>query len=485
MREVLQVRLEQWGFPVRTAPTVQRARELVASFCPHVVISDLVLPDATGLALLEALRGEDASRTVLLITAYGTIDTAVQAIKLGAADFLTKPLDYVALRRRLEHIEAALVAAASTRSGDRPGDGAPDDTRHTDTAPHTPEAATLPAGSAHPALDPSATDPSIADGSAGGVGRSEAWRRLQERVLIAARSTAPVLIVGESGSGKELVARTIHERSQRSARPFVPINTAAVPENLVEGEFFGYERGAFTGANQARAGLFEQAHGGTLFLDEVTEMPLQLQPKLLRVLEDGRVRRLGGRAEMSCDVRLVSATNRDPLHAADAGRFRRDLLYRLDVLRIEVPPLRDRKDDIPLLARHFLEECAARYGRAAPSLSSDALERLLAHDWPGNVRELRNVMERVFASEHGATLTAAALDAHWDGPYGGAAATAPQPFGIVIPHGVTAADAERILILETLKATGNNKAETARKLGLDVKTVRNKLKSFESGGADE
>lgn len=479
MREVLQVRLEQWGFPVRTAPTVQRARELVASFCPHVVISDLVLPDATGLALLEALRGEDASRTVLLITAYGTIDTAVQAIKLGAADFLTKPLDYVALRRRLEHIEAALVAAASTRSGDRPGDGAPDDTRHTDTAPHTPEAATLPAGSAHPALDPSATDPSIADGSAGGVGRSEAWRRLQERVLIAARSTAPVLIVGESGSGKELVARTIHERSQRSARPFVPINTAAVPENLVEGEFFGYERGAFTGANQARAGLFEQAHGGTLFLDEVTEMPLQLQPKLLRVLEDGRVRRLGGRAEMSCDVRLVAATNRDPLGAVAEGRLRQDLFYRLDVLRVEVPPLRARKEDVPLLATHFLEECQRRYGQPAPRIAEDAMQRLVEHSWPGNVRELRNVMERVFVAVRAETLTAEELQKQWLGLTGAEPTAEAVPVGIVIPHGLTAAEAERILILETLKATGNNKAEAARRLGLDVKTIRNKLKAFE------
>lgn len=453
MREVLQVRLEQWGFPVRTASTVQRARDLVASFEPHVVISDLVLPDATGLALLEALRGEDASRTVLLITAYGTIDTAVQAIKLGAADFLTKPLDYVALRKRLEHMDQALTT-------EPPG---PD-------APRPQGESALASERAH---------------QRGTVGRSDAWRRLQAQLDVAARSTAPVLVVGESGSGKELVARTIHERSLRRSRPFVPINAAAVPENLVEGEFFGYERGAFTGANQARPGLFEQAHAGTLFLDEVTEMPLQLQPKLLRVLEDGRVRRLGGRAEMICDVRVVSATNRDPVHAADAGRFRHDLLYRLDVLRVEVPALRERKEDIPLLATHFLEECERRDGRPAPTLAPSAVERLLVHDWPGNVRELRNVMERVFASGRDETLTAEALDLHWNGPNGQSTASEPRPFGIVIPHGVTAAEAERILILETLKATGNNKAETARKLGLDVKTVRNKLKAFEPWGADE
>lgn len=462
MREVLEARLEQWGFPVRTAASARAARDLVVSFDPHVVISDLVLPDATGLALLTALRGENERRTVLLITAYGTIDTAVQAIKAGAADFLTKPLDYVALRKQLESLEERLEreSAELGGAGDR--------------------------GVGPRGAEPAVPESSVASGSAGadspvsgGLGRSAAWRELQARIEVAAASSAPVLIVGESGSGKEVVARSIHERSERRERPFVAVNAAAVPESLVEGEFFGYERGAFTGANQARAGLFEDAHRGTLFLDEVTEMPLSLQPKFLRVLEDGHVRRLGGRAEMSCDVRLVAATNRDPLGAVAEGRLRQDLFYRLDVLRVEVPPLRARKEDVPLLATHFLEECQRRYGQPAPRIAEDAMQRLVEHSWPGNVRELRNVMERVFVAVRAETLTAEELQKQWLGLTGAEPTAEAVPVGIVIPHGLTAAEAERILILETLKATGNNKAEAARRLGLDVKTIRNKLKAFE------
>lgn len=454
MREVLEARLEQWGFPVRTAASVQAARDLVVSFDPHVVISDLVLPDATGLALLTALRGESSERTVLLITAYGTIDTAVQAIKAGAADFLTKPLDYVALRKQLESVEEKLQSVPGTAaSSDAGWDG-----------------------------ERTGAEARAEVTRGAGVGKSAAWRELQERIRVAAASSAPVLIVGESGSGKELVARRIHELSERRPKPFVAVNAAAVPESLVEGEFFGYERGAFTGANQARAGLFEEAHRGTLFLDEVTEMPLQLQPKFLRVLEDGNVRRLGGRVEMSCDVRLIAATNRDPLEAVTQGLLRRDLLYRLDVLRVSVPPLRARKEDVPVLATYFLDECQKRYGQTAPRIAEDAMERLVEHSWPGNVRELRNVMERVFAAVRSGTLTAEELQRQWLGMAEGGEQTAEGvSIGIVIPHGLTAAEAERILILETLKATGNNKAEAARRLGLDVKTIRNKLKAFEPG----
>jgi DNA-binding NtrC family response regulator len=449
VREVLQARLEQWGFPVRTASTVQLASSLLISFDPHVVISDLVLPDATGIALLHAIRAQRKERTVLLITAYGTIDTAVQAIKAGAAEFLTKPLDYVALRRQLEAIDRKIAA-------DAPGDDGDPATQPLDASPNEP--------------------------FFGMVGASSAMHALHDEIRMAAASEASVLIVGESGTGKELVARTIHALSRRRERALVAVNAAAVPEALAEAEYFGVERGAFTGATQSRAGLFEEAHRSTLFLDEVTEIPPSLQPKFLRVLEDGQVRRLGGGADMSCDVRIVSATNRDPLKAVQEGRFREDLYYRLDVLRVDVPPLRARKEDIPALAMHFLREAAASHDVPVPDLSRDALERLTSYEWPGNVRELRNWISRAFARSGGHDIKAEHMHVGEPSSLG---ADEPERPGIVIPHGVTAAEAERILILETLRSTGNNKTEAARRLGFDVKTIRNKLKAFDSGGTSE
>ena len=443
MREVLQARIEGWGFTVRTAETVQQARALVAAFDPHLVISDLVLPDATGLALLEQLRGHGRERTVLLITAYGTIDIAVQAIKGGAADFLTKPLDYVVLRRFVDGIEDRLRAAAQPQ-------------RESTQSSAEPEPASL-----------------------GMVGISHAMLTMQQQIREAASSDAPVLVVGESGSGKELVARSLHQLSPRSEGPFVPVNAAAIPEALAEGELFGAERGAFTGAVSTRVGLFEQANRGTLFLDEVTEMPLALQAKLLRVLEDGKIRRVGASVETRCDVRVIAATNRDPMIAVEQGRMRRDLLYRLDVLRIDVPPLRERSDDLPMLVDHFLRACVERHGKPVAGVEPDAWPALLEHDWPGNIRELRNVVERAYMRARGDSLTARDLDV---GPGDGEReAILPDVGGIVLPHGITAAEAERILILETLRATGNNKAEAARRLGLDVKTIRNKLKAFAHG----
>lgn len=438
MREVLLVRIEQWGFTVSAASCVRQARDLVASLDPHVLISDLVLPDATGMDLLRSLQDEPSERTVFMITAYGTIESAVEAIKLGATEFLTKPLDYVDLRRRLDTVEAKLESALHKRS------------------------------------EPSLLEPSplLAGAPEGMVGRSSAFRTLLETLRVATNSEAPALIVGESGVGKELVARTMHERSTRAAGPFVPVNAAAFPESLVEGEFFGYERGAFTGATTSKPGLFEQAAGGTLFLDEVTEMPIALQSKFLRVLEDGRSRRIGAQRERAFDVRVVAATNRDPEEAVAAGRLRQDVLFRLDVLRVFVPPLRERLEDLGPLVEHFVAECQGRYKTTIEGVSTAALDKLRSHDWPGNIRELRNIVERAFVTVGGGLIEPEHLGV------GTELDTSKETDGIVIPYGVTAAEAERIVILETLKRTGNNKAETARRLGVDVKTVRNKLKSF-------
>jgi DNA-binding NtrC family response regulator len=456
MREVLVARLERWGFQCTAVDTVAAAKAVVERFHPDVVISDLVMPDATGLDLLESLRQSDERRTILLITSYGTIDTAVKAIKGGAAHFLTKPLDYAALRAQLE------------------------------AAPQIDEVATtVSLGAVRETPTEFAAAPAVGDG--GMVGAHPSLVRMQDRIRAAARGDAPVFIVGESGTGKELVARTIVAQSPRRDRPFIVVNAAAIPEQLVESELFGSEKGAFTGADKARAGLFELAHTGTLFLDEITEMPMALQAKLLRTLEDGRIRRVGGRVEIPCNVRIIAATNRAPTLAVEQGRLRHDLHYRLDVVRVDVPPLRERASDIVLLARHFLADCVRRYGVATPvAIDDDAIAVLERHRWPGNIRELKNVVERAFVVAAPGSIGVAHLGLEplslGDRAASSLGADAPA-HGMVIPHGLTLAEAERIVILETLKRVDGNKAEAARRLGLDVKTIRNKLKSFEGGAS--
>lgn len=430
MREVLQARLERWGYPVETAKSAGEANERIASCAPDVVITDLVLPDGTGLDLLRSHARPN--RLFVVITAYGTIGTAVEAMKGGAAEYLTKPLDYGALQGLVERHEGTLSG-----SGAR-------------SEPVPPELELL-------------------------VGDSPAMVEVRRQIATVGPSATAVMIVGESGTGKELVARAIHRLSKRAERPFVAVNAAAIPAALVEGELFGHARGAFTGADQARSGLFEQAHAGTLFLDEITEMPLGLQPKLLRVLEDGRVRRLGSGTERACDVRLITASNRDLAMALKEGLMRPDLYHRLCVFRIEIPPLRERRMDVLPLARHLLAGLAERHECSCPDLTASAAAKLGALEYPGNVRELRNLLERALLVAQGRPIDAEHIHAYAAGSRERAATD-----GITIPAGVTAADAERILIIETLKRTGNNKAEAARRLGLDVKTIRNKVKSFES-----
>jgi transcriptional regulator with PAS, ATPase and Fis domain len=297
-------------------------------------------------------------------------------------------------------------------------------------------------------------------------------REVYDLIRSVSVTDAAVIITGESGTGKELAARTIHDLSARSKGPFIAINASAIPENLIESEIFGHEKGSFTGATGTRMGCFELANRGSLFLDEIAEMPMPLQPKLLRVIEDRRVRRLGGSQEMCVDVRVIAATNQSPHTAVENGSLREDLFYRLNVFAVALPPLRERKGDVALLTQHFIREFNAKHGTRIDGIREEAADLLKAYSWPGNVRELRNVVERAVILAKGDWIERSHLPAYVINPRESAAGR------IVLPVGVTFADAEKELILRTLRSVGNNKAEAARQLGLDVKTIRNKLKSY-------
>lgn len=435
LREVLSRRLEHWGYRCSAAAGVEEAESLLDTFQPDVVVSDVLMPGITGLDLLRRLKSGARRRLpVILMTAGGSIDRAVEAMKEGAEDFLTKPLDDDKLRVLLESVVSDIRQSREAR-----------------------------------ALEASLDR----DGRLGGlVGRSAAMRELYQSIELVASSDASALITGESGTGKEVVARTIHELSSRRSGPFVSVNAAAMPESLIESELFGHERGAFTGAIRSRAGCFEQADGGTLFLDELAEMPIALQPKLLRVLEDGQIRRLGGSRETRYDVRVLAATNSTPAVALQEGRLREDLFFRLNVFELTLPPLRDRIDDLPILCQHFIREFNPKHQTRIEGLREVTLRHLQSYQWPGNVRELRNVMERAAIVAREGWIEPSHLPVYVRGAQG------PEEPVLVVPVGTSAAEAEKQLILTTLEHVGNNKAEAARRLGLDVKTIRNKLRAF-------
>ncbi len=437
MREVLETRLSAWGYDVVLAKAGEEGRRLAEARKPDVVISDVVLPDASGLDLLRALTSGDPDRPVLLITAYGSIDEAVEAMKAGARDFLTKPLDYDKLHATLAALEDEATLRSQARVLRSTLDGRGNRT--------------------------------------GLVGESPPMLELRALLDTVAASDAAVILTGESGTGKELAARAIHDGSRRAGGPFLAINAAAIPEGLMESELFGHEKGAFTGAVAARPGCFELADGGTLFLDEIAEMPPALQPKFLRVLEECRLRRLGSSREVTFDVRVLAATNRDPEEAVEQGVLRRDLFYRLNVFTVPMPPLRHRPGDVALLAQHFIGDFNRKHGTNVEGVAVGAAERFSAYGWPGNVRELRNVIERAVILARRGFIEAVHLPPFLQRTDGPAASTIP------IPTGATAAEAERILILATLKRLGNNKAEAARQLGIDVKTIRNKLHAWGLG----
>ena len=437
MREVLGLRLSQWGYRVSRAANAAQGWEQIAHFQPDIVICDVVMPDQSGLELVNRASGEEIEAAFIMITAHGTVDIAVEAMKNGALDFLTKPLDY-------KKLLAVLQAAAAERES---------------RLQMRDLGARLEAGGGLGEL----------------VGQSHEMLQVYGLIRQYAETDASVLITGESGTGKDLAARTIHQLGSRGSSPFVAVNSAAIPSELIESELFGHEKGAFTGAGEARPGCFEQAHGGTLFMDEIAEMPVHLQPKLLRVLEDGRVRRLGARQEKRCDVRLLTATNRDPRKAVEEGKLREDLYYRVQVLILEMPPLRERGEDVQLLSLYFLDRFRVKHRSQSKGFRDSSLDLLAAYTWPGNVRELRNLIERAVVLAGDGWIEHSHFPPYLSGlePHG--------VHGLQIPAGTTAAEAEKRLILHTLDRVANNKAEAARQLGLDVKTIRNKLKTYETG----
>jgi DNA-binding NtrC family response regulator len=435
MREVLQMRLQEWGFDVCLAEDGMEGKELAKSYDPDIVISDVLMPQVSGMDLLRFLKAGDPDRPIILVTAQATVDLAVEAMKQGALDFITKPIDYSKLKMALEAAQQEISLRRESRR--------------------------------------LATQLERGAGFGDFVGTSKSMREVYELITSIAASDASVIITGESGTGKELAARTIHQLSSRSKGPFIAINSSAIPDNLMESEMFGHEKGAFTGATAIQSGCFELANRGTLFFDEIAEMPAALQPKLLRVLEDRRIRRVGGNQEFLVDVRVLAATNQEPRAAVEKGKLREDLFYRLNVFTVSLPPLRERKTDIPILIHAFIQEFNEKHNLRVESCKPETLELLKSYSWPGNVRELRNIMERAVILAKGPWIEPPHLPPYILG------SPAPEAgSNIVFPVGVTAAEVEKELIMRTLRMTGYNKAEAARQLGLDVKTIRNKLKAY-------
>ncbi len=423
--------VQAWGFQTDEASDGEEGLRKVTSFRPAIIVSDLVMPRMGGYELLRSLKDQLSDITFILLTAQGTIESAVEAIKDGAYDYLSKPVDPQRLKILLQKAVERQDTLREVRLLRR-------QLRE--------------------------------QGSFGRiVGNSPGIRSLYRVIEQAAPTAASVLIWGESGTGKELVAQTIHELSPRASFPFVAINCAAIPETLLESEIFGHEKGAFTGAHDRRTGVFELAHRGTLFLDEIAEMVPATQVKLLRVLQERTFRRLGGRQEQSVDVRVIAATNRDPSEAVRDVKLREDLYYRLNVFTIDLPPLRDRRADIPLLVQTFLNEFNTRNNKAVRAVDQEAMYLLERYPWPGNIRELRNVIERATILAEGDFIEAR----HLPPPVvSRSEQTLPT---VTLSPGTTVDEAERRLILLTLEHTRNNKTRAAEILGISLKTLHNKL----------
>ncbi|OGL14171.1 MAG: Fis family transcriptional regulator [Candidatus Rokubacteria bacterium RIFCSPLOWO2_12_FULL_71_22] len=438
LRESLERTLTREGFHVVLASDGNAALERLRGGGIDLVLTDLKMPGLTGIEVLRAAKAIAPDVDVILLTAFGTVEEAVRAMKAGAYDFLTKPFQRPQVLRLIRQaLERRDLIQQNRELQQR-------------------------------------LDVLLQQGIA--IGSSPAFRRMMMLVDQVADSSATVLIQGESGTGKELVAKTIHARSARTKGPFVAVNCAALPEALLESELFGYEKGAFTGAAGRKEGRFELADGGTLFLDEVADLSPVTQPKILRVLQEGEFERLGGTRTLRVDVRVVAATNQDLAQMVREKRFREDLYYRLNVITINVPPLRERREDIHVLAQHFLRMYAAKNNRKLEGFTDEALRRLEAYAWPGNVRELENVIERGVVLARSAQMDVADLPPEIAG-------ATPLPEGVLsVRIGTPLAEVEQRLLEETLRVTKGNKTLTARLLGIDPRTVSRKLERQDEPG---
>jgi nitrogen regulation protein NR(I) len=452
IRRVLAAMLAREGYEVTTAGNGEQALAVLQKTPVHVVVTDLVMPGMSGLKLLERTAVEFPDIPVIMITAHGTVDSAVQALKAGAFDYITKPFE----QEELKKVIAKAIRAHELERQNVHGSAAP------------------------PPL----------------VGLSPPMRQVYEIVGKVADSPSTVLVTGESGTGKELIARELHRNSSRRDKPLIKVNCAAIPKDLVESELFGYERGAFTGAVGSKPGRFELADGGTLFLDEIGEIPVETQVKLLRALQESEFERVGGIKTLHVDVRLIAATNRDLKALIADGRFREDLYYRLAVVPIALPPLRDRKGDIPLLVEHFIRKYDQRLGKKVERVDDEAMQMLLAYGWPGNIRELENVMERSVLFADGPVILGASLpDAMRDrlpGPAVPIAAVGPLG-AIAAPSGASMkeivrqaqAELEKELIGRALEETGGNVTRAAKRLQISRKSLQVKMKELGLRGDEE
>ncbi|MCC4588274.1 sigma-54 dependent transcriptional regulator [Xanthomonas sp. NCPPB 1067] len=446
IRELLVLTLGRMGLRISTAANLAEARELLASNPYDLCLTDMRLPDGNGIELVTEIAKHYPQTPVAMITAFGSMDLAVEALKAGAFDFVSKPVDISVLRGLVKH-------ALELNNRDRAA--AP--------APPPEQASRL-------------------------LGDSSAMESLRATIAKVARSQAPVYIVGESGVGKELVARTIHEQGARTAGPFIPVNCGAIPAELMESEFFGHKKGSFTGAHADKPGLFQAAHGGTLFLDEVAELPLQMQVKLLRAIQEKSVRPVGASGETLVDVRILSATHKDLGDLVSDGRFRHDLYYRINVIELRVPPLRERSGDLPQLAAAIIARLAHSHGRPIPLLTPSALDALDQYGFPGNVRELENILERALALAEDDQISASDLRLPAHGGHRLAAptgATAAEPREAVVDIDPASAalpsyieQLERAAIQKALEENRWNKTKTAAQLGITFRALRYKLKKL-------
>ncbi|MAL99472.1 MAG: sigma-54-dependent Fis family transcriptional regulator [Alteromonadaceae bacterium] len=432
IRELLDITLTRMNIRCVTAANLKEARDLLAAQPFQLCLTDMNLPDGNGIDLVQWMQKAHPETPVAVITAYGSMDTAVLALKAGAFDFVSKPVELGRLRELVENALRLTTPASGAAASDNDSDGLL-------------------------------------------LGESLEINQLRKQVRKVARSQAPVYISGESGSGKELVARMIHMQGPRRDGPFVPVNCGAIPSELMESEFFGHKKGSFTGATENKTGLFRAAQGGTLFLDEVADLPVSMQVKLLRAIQEKAVRAVGDHLEQAIDVRILSATHKDLPHLVKEGSFRQDLFYRINVIELKVPPLRAREDDIPLLTRHILAKLAQDYESPQAQLSAAGLDKLKSYSFPGNVRELENILERAFTLCDGDIIDADDLQLAANEAGSGGHSTTPDG-RIDLENFLERI--EREAIEKALEATGGNKTAAAKRLGISFRAMRYRLKKL-------